>query len=68
MAEGWLTGWKDIAAYVGLHIRTCKRYKKKYSLPVRSLPADKRGKPIALKYELDQWLIDFSNIKNKLSR
>ena len=64
MAEGWLTGWKDIAKYIGLHPRTCKRYKKKYSLPVRYLPG---GTPVSLPLELDQWLIHFSAIKNKKS-
>lgn len=64
MAEGWLTGWKEIAAYIGLSIKTCKRYKKKYSLPVRSLPG---GKPVALPLELDHWLIAFNELKEKAS-
>jgi hypothetical protein len=62
MAEGWLTGWKEISQYVGLHIRTCKRYKKKYSLPVKHLPG---GTPVSLPYELDQWLINFDDLKKK---
>jgi len=64
MAEGWLTGWKEIAKYIGCHARTAKRYKKKYSLPVRRSPG---GKPVSLQYELDQWLINYDNIKKGLS-
>jgi hypothetical protein len=64
MSEGWLTGWKEIANHVGLHIRTCKRYKKKYSLPVHYLPG---GTPVSLPYELDEWLIAFSDLKKKQS-
>lgn len=64
MADGWLTGWKEIAAYCKLHEKTCKRYKKKYSLPVHYLPG---GTPTSLPYELDQWLISFHEIKSKLS-
>jgi hypothetical protein len=62
MAEGWLTGWKEIAAYIGLSVRTCKRYKKKYSLPIRSLPG---GKPAALPMELDDRLITFNDLKDQ---
>lgn len=63
MNEGWLTGWKEIAAYIGLHINTCKKYRKKYSMPVRYLPG---GTPACLPYELDQWLIAFDEIKNQV--
>jgi transposase len=62
MADGWLTGWKAIAKHIGLCERTCKRYKKKYSLPVKKLPG---GKPSALPGELNQWLINFDKLKNK---
>jgi len=62
MAEGWLTGWKEIGKYIGLSIDTCKRYRKKYSLPARYTPG---GTPVAIPYELDQWLINFSNLRQK---
>jgi hypothetical protein len=58
--EGWLTGWKAIAQYTGLSIDTCKSYTKRYSLPVKHLPG---GKPVALPYELDQYLITFDTDK-----
>jgi hypothetical protein len=64
MSEGWLTGWKAISKYVGKHERTCKRYRKRYSLPIKKDPG---GRPIAIPYELDEWLINFNRIKNSLS-
>ena len=64
MSDGWLTGWKEISAYVGLHIKTCKRYKKKYSLPVSYLPG---GTPVCLPAELDEWLKAFNVLKKELS-
>lgn len=60
MAEGWLTGWKSISAYVGLHVHTCKKYKKRYSFPVKYLPG---GTPVCLPYELDQWIVAFNKSK-----
>ena len=64
MAEGWLTGWKDIARYIGLSIATCKRYRKKHQLPVHYMPG---GTPVALPHELDQWLINFNDIECTLT-
>jgi len=61
MADGWLTGWKEIARYMGRSIQTCKNLKKHYSLPIKYPPG---GTPTALPYELDQWLINFQNIKS----
>lgn len=65
MADGWLTGWKTIAAHVGLHINTCKKYRKKYSMPVHYLPG---GTPACLPLELDEWLRAFSRLKAKRKR
>lgn len=64
MTEGWLTGWKMISRYVGLHKRTCQRYTKRYKMPVNFLPG---GTPVAVSMELDEWLRVFSNIKKKQS-
>jgi len=49
---GWLYGWKEIADYIGCHIRTAKMYHYELSMPVYR----KIGKPKALTYELDLWL------------
>jgi hypothetical protein len=53
MADPWLPGWKAIANYCGLSVRTVQRQHERYGMPVRRLP---EGKPIAIKYELDGWL------------
>jgi hypothetical protein len=60
MADGWLTGWKTIAAYMGRSIQTCKKWKKHYSLPIKYPPG---GTPTALPLELDEWLSNFDKIK-----
>ena len=60
MADGWLTGWKQIGEYTQLSKSTCKRYRKKYSMPVNYLPG---GDPVALPLELNLWLENFNKIK-----
>lgn len=61
MADGWLTGWKQISDYTQLSKSTCKRYRKKYSMPVNYLPG---GDVVALPLELDLWLTNFTKIKS----
>ncbi len=63
---GWLSGWKEIADYIGCHIRTAKFYHYKLKMPVyRNI-----SKPKALKYELDSWLkkIDQNTTNRPLTR
>ena len=60
--DGWLTGWKKIAQYIGTSIRTAKRYHYEYSMPVRRLPS---SRPVAFEYELDLWLVSFDEIMKK---
>jgi hypothetical protein len=62
MADGLLTGWKAIAEFMGLHINTCKKYRKKYSMPVYYLPG---GTPASIPQQLQEWLIAFSELKAK---
>ena len=61
MQNGWLTGWKDIAKYIGRCTKTAQMYARTYHMPVRHLP----GAVQALPYEIDQWLIEFDKIKKK---
>jgi len=65
MVKGWLTGWKEISKYAGVCVMTCKRYRKKYSMPVNYLPG---GTPVSIPQELDQWLIQFNEIKNRQNK
>jgi hypothetical protein len=50
--DGWLTGWKAIASYLGVCERTAMRYTDNYGMPVRRLPS---GKTTVLRNELDNW-------------
>ena len=52
MTDSWLTGWKDIATYLGCSIRTAKRYHYDHKMPVYR----KLGKPRAIKTQLDAWI------------
>jgi len=49
-----LSGWKDIAAYLGVDKTTAQRWAKVRALPVRYLPGP-RGKVVADPAELDGW-------------
>jgi hypothetical protein len=51
-----LMGWKDIAQYLNMSIRTVQRYECEQELPIRRPAGGARGKVIAMKAELDQWL------------
>jgi len=59
MTEPWLTGWKDISAYIGVCERTAMRYTDDYGMPVRRLPS---GKVTMLRTEANQWRLKY-NIK-----
>jgi hypothetical protein len=51
-----ISGWKDIANYLGKGVRTVQRYERELGLPIRR-PAGKRvGSVIATKAELDGWI------------
>ena len=61
--DGWIVGWKDIARYIGCSHRTAKRWHKIHSIPIYRLPSNK---PVAVKYMLDQWLIEYNRIKKEI--
>ncbi len=47
-----LTGWKDIAKYIGVTDRTARRYHKRYGLQVDRTPT---GKPSITCEAIDCW-------------
>jgi hypothetical protein len=52
----FLTGWKEIANYLGRGVRTVQRYERYMGFPVRR-PAGKQGAAVmATKAELDAWV------------
>ena len=51
-----LTGWKEVAAFLGRSVRTVQRWEKEMGLPVRRLKSNTRSIPYALRSELTAWL------------
>jgi hypothetical protein len=51
-----LSGWKDIARYLGKGIRTVQRYERELSLPVRRFSGYRSGSVMATKSDLDSWV------------
>jgi len=53
---GVLSGWKDIANYLGKAVRTVQRYEYELGLPVHRPAGKLRGSVIAAKSDLDAWV------------
>lgn len=53
---GRLTGWKAIAAHLGVDVRTARRWEAERGLPVHRLPGDSRSPVWADPAELRAWL------------
>lgn len=52
----FLSGWKDIANYLGKGVRTVQRYEREMRLPVRRPAGKPRASVVATKAELDAWV------------
>ena len=52
---GLLSSWKEIAAYLGVNVRTAQKWEAERGLPVRRLPGG-RGRVLVSVEELDAWL------------
>lgn len=52
----FLSGWKEIANYLGKGVRTVQRYEWQMGLPVRRPAGKPRGSVVATKLELDAWV------------
>jgi hypothetical protein len=51
-----LSGWKDIANYLGKGVRTVQRYEGDLRLPVRRPAGRARGSVVATTAEIDSWV------------
>lgn len=51
-----LSGWKEIANYLGKGVRTVQRYECELGLPIRRPAGISRGPVIATKAEIDAWI------------
>jgi hypothetical protein len=54
LPEGELSSWKEIAAYLGVGVRTAQIWEQERALPVHRLPGG-RGRVLASVAELDTW-------------
>lgn len=52
----FLSGWKEIANYLGKGVRTVQRYERELGLPVRRPAGRSTGSVLATKAELDAWV------------
>ena len=52
----FLSGWKEIANYLGKGVRTVQRYERELGLPVRRPAGKPTGSVVATKVELDAWV------------
>jgi hypothetical protein len=55
-SQQFLSGWKEIAGYLGKGVRTAQRYERLLALPVRRPAGKPSGSVIATKAELDGWV------------
>ncbi|MCJ7487713.1 MAG: hypothetical protein MUQ25_16335, partial [Candidatus Aminicenantes bacterium] len=51
-----LQSWKEISAYLGRDVRTCRRWEEKLGLPVHRLNGSSKARVMAYKDEIDRWL------------
>lgn len=54
--RGVLRGWKAIAAFLEVDVRTVQRWHKRTDIPIRQLPVDLKSHPVADAAELERWL------------
>jgi hypothetical protein len=52
-----LNSWKEVALYLGRGVRTVQRWEQELGLPVRRPRGKARSAVLALKSELDSWLL-----------
>jgi len=52
----FLSGWKEIANYLGKGVRTVQRYERHMGLPIRRPAGKSNGSVVATRGELDAWV------------
>jgi tetratricopeptide (TPR) repeat protein len=51
-----LQSWKEISAYLGRDVRTCRRWEEHLGLPVHRLNGSTKARVMAYKDEIERWL------------
>jgi len=54
--ENLLTTWKEIASFLHVDIRTCRRWEEHMGMPVHRFSKSKKSRVFAYKNELEEWL------------
>lgn len=54
--RSFVSGWKEIAAYLGTSVRSVQRYERELNLPVHRPAGKSGGMVITTKAELDGWI------------
>lgn len=62
MADSWIVGRKELRSYLRVSWDTIRKWRREYGCPIRVLPG---GKPAALSWELDRWMVLYSKKKQK---
>lgn len=66
LKQGWLYGWKEIVAYMGVGAKTTlRRWEKKFGCPIIRGP---NGRPLAHRAVLSEWLTLFAVMDAKERR
>ena len=60
--EGWLVGWKHIAKYLDVSVRTAKRWYCNYGVPLFRGPGNR---VVGLPALLDGWIIEANRPRKK---
>jgi hypothetical protein len=66
--SGRLTGWKEIAAYLGRGVRTAQRWEREFGMPVRRIGTNRAESVFAFVEEIDDWLTSASAASAKGER
>jgi hypothetical protein len=60
-----LDSWKEIAAYLGRSVKTCRRWEHELDLPIHRLEDSPKARVFAYQDELDRWVESSFHKANK---
>lgn len=63
-----LSSWKESAADLDCHVRTCIRWKKQFGLPIHRMDASQKSRILAYKDEIEKWQKECFKSKNRYTQ
>jgi hypothetical protein len=63
-----LSGWKEIARYLGKGVRTVQRYERELGLPVRRVSGGRDGSVVTTKSDINNWLKSSPTMQESFNR